>query len=61
MFSGANCMQIIKKGSSNKTLKPLPFNKGKSKVYVGVAGNLVAYACRIQDQNRFIFLIFHLF
>ena len=28
-----------------------PFNKGKSKVYVGVAGNLVAYACKLSFQR----------
>jgi hypothetical protein len=24
-----------------------PFNKGQTKVYAGVAGNLVAYACKL--------------
>jgi len=28
-----------------------PFNKGKSKVYEGVPGNLVAFACRISFQH----------
>lgn len=28
-----------------------PFNKGKSKVYAGVAGNLVAFACRLSFQR----------
>ncbi|RYJ38956.1 hypothetical protein NU08_2181 [Flavobacterium anhuiense] len=28
-----------------------PFNKGKTKVYVGVAGNLVAYACKLSFQR----------
>ena len=28
-----------------------PFNKGKSKVYVGVAGNLVAFACKLSFQR----------
>jgi hypothetical protein len=30
-----------------------PFNKGKSKVYVGVPGNLVAFACRLSFQRGF--------
>ncbi len=30
-----------------------PFNKGKSKVYVGVSGNLVAFACRLSFQRGF--------
>lgn len=28
-----------------------PFNKGKIKVYTGVAGNLVAYACKLSFQK----------
>ncbi|MDZ4846978.1 MAG: hypothetical protein SH857_15700 [Chitinophagales bacterium] len=28
-----------------------PFNKGKAKVYVGVPGNLVAFACRLSFQR----------
>ena len=28
-----------------------PFNKGKSKVYAGVAGNLVAYVCKLSFQR----------
>lgn len=28
-----------------------PFNKGKTKVYIGVPGNLVAFACRLSFQR----------
>jgi len=28
-----------------------PFNKGKEKVYSGVPGNLVAYACKLSFKN----------
>ncbi len=28
-----------------------PFNKGQTKVYAGVAGNLVAYACKLSFQR----------
>lgn len=28
-----------------------PFNKGKTKVYAGVAGNLVAFACKLSFQR----------
>lgn len=28
-----------------------PFNKGKNKVYLGVAGNLVAFACKLSFQR----------
>lgn len=30
-----------------------PFNKGKAKVYAGVPGNLVAFACKLSFQNGF--------
>jgi hypothetical protein len=30
-----------------------PFNKGKEKVYEGVPGNLVAFACRLSFQRGF--------
>ena len=30
-----------------------PFNKGKSKIYSGVPGNLVAFACRLSFQRGF--------
>lgn len=30
-----------------------PFNLGRNKLYEGVAGNLVAYACKISFQNGF--------
>lgn len=28
-----------------------PFNKGKSKIYSGVPGNLVAFACKLSFQR----------
>jgi len=30
-----------------------PFNKGKTKVYMGVPGNLVAFACKYSFQRGF--------
>ncbi|WP_207632728.1 hypothetical protein [Foetidibacter luteolus] len=30
-----------------------PFNKGKSKLFSGVPGNLVAYACRLSFERGF--------
>jgi hypothetical protein len=32
-------------------LESAPFNKGKSKVYSGVPGNLVAFACKLSFQR----------
>jgi hypothetical protein len=34
-------------------LENAPFNIGKNKIYEGVAGNLVAYACKISFQQGF--------
>jgi len=34
-------------------IESAPFNKGKSKVYVGVPGNLVAYACKLSFEKGF--------
>jgi hypothetical protein len=34
-------------------LESAPFNKGKNKLYEGVAGNLVAYARKGSFQNGF--------
>ena len=34
-------------------LESSPFNIGKNKVYEGVAGNLVAYACKLSFQKGF--------
>jgi hypothetical protein len=41
-------------------IESAPFNKGKGKVYLGVPGNLVAYACRLSFQRGFEgFVSFH--
>lgn len=34
-------------------LESAPFNRGKNKLYEGVPGNLVAYACKVSFQNGF--------
>ena len=34
-------------------LESAPFNLGRSKLYEGVPGNLVAYACRLSFQRGF--------
>lgn len=34
-------------------LENAPFNLGQNKLYEGVAGNLVAFACKISFQNGF--------
>lgn len=32
-------------------LESAPFNKGKTKIYAGVPGNLVAFACKLAFQR----------
>ena len=34
-------------------IESAPFNKGKNKIYAGVPGNLVAFACKLSFQNGF--------
>lgn len=34
-------------------LENAKFNKGKSKVYLGVAGNLVAFACKVSFEKKY--------
>lgn len=34
-------------------IESAPFNKGKNKVYAGVPGNLVAFACKLSFQRGF--------
>jgi len=41
-------------------IESAPFNKGKAKIYLGIPGNLVAYACRLSFQKGFDgFVSFH--
>lgn len=41
-------------------IESAPFNKGKAKIYLGVPGNLVAYACKVSFQKGFDgFVSFH--
>lgn len=41
-------------------IESAPFNKGRIKIYLGVPGNLVAYACRLSFQKGFDgFVSFH--
>lgn len=41
-------------------IESAPFNKGRSKIYLGVPGNLIAHACRLSFQRGFDgFIAFH--
>lgn len=39
-------------------IESAPFNKGKSKIYLGAPGNLVAFACRLSFQKGFDGVLF---
>ena len=34
-------------------IESAPFNLGRSKVYIGVPGNLIAFGCKISFHRRF--------
>ena len=34
-------------------IESAPFNRGKSKKYLGVAGNLTAYGCKLSEEHGF--------
>ena len=34
-------------------IESAPFNLGRNKIYEGVAGNLVAFACKVSFQRGF--------
>ena len=41
-------------------IESAPFNKGRTKIYLGVPGNLVAFACKLSFQKGFDgFVSFH--
>jgi hypothetical protein len=41
-------------------IESAPFNRGKNKIYLGVPGNLVAFACKLSFQKGFDgFVSFH--
>ena len=39
-------------GLSYALVESAPFNKSKTKIYAGVPGNLVAFACKFSFQRR---------
>ena len=53
IIQGLVSLSIKEDHVAMETLESAPFNIGESKVYEGVAGNLVAYVCRISFQKGF--------
>lgn len=53
VIQGLISLEIKKDHIYMHLVESAPFNKGKSKVYSGVPGNLVAFACRFSFQRGF--------
>ena len=53
IIQGLLCLTIEQDHIFMDLLESAPFNIGKHKIYEGVAGNLVAYACKISFQKGF--------
>jgi len=51
VIQGLICIEIKADHVYIHLLENAPFNKGKAKMYSGVAGNLVAFACRLSFQR----------
>ena len=45
------CLEVKEDHVYMHLVESSPFNKGKNKVYVGVPGNLVAFACKLSFQR----------
>lgn len=51
IIQGLMCVEIKQDHVYMHLVENAPFNKGKNKMYAGVAGNLVAFACRLSFQR----------
>lgn len=51
IIQGLVCLEVKADHVYMHLVESAPFNKGKTKVYSGVAGNLVAYACKLSFQR----------
>lgn len=53
IIQGLICLSMETDHVIMDLLESAPFNIGKNKLYEGVAGNLVAYACKVSFQKGF--------
>ncbi len=53
IIQGVICLTIETDHVFMDLVESAPFNIGKNKLYEGVAGNLVAYACKVSFQKGF--------
>jgi hypothetical protein len=51
IIQGLICLEVKEDHVYMYLIESAPFNKGKTKVYVGVPGNLVAFACKLSFQR----------
>jgi hypothetical protein len=51
IIQGLICLEVKADHVYMHLVESAPFNKGKTKVYTGVPGNLVAYACKLSFQR----------
>jgi len=51
IIQGLICLEVKSDHVYMHLVESAPFNKGKTKVYTGVPGNLVAYACKLSFQR----------
>jgi hypothetical protein len=51
IIQGLVSLEVLSDHVFMHLIESAPFNKGKGKVYLGVPGNLVAFACRLSFQN----------
>lgn len=53
ILQGLISLEIKEDHVNMHLLESAPFNKGKSKMYAGVPGNLVAFACKLSFQRGY--------
>ncbi|RYM35808.1 hypothetical protein ERX46_02095 [Brumimicrobium glaciale] len=51
IIQGLICLEVKKDHVYMHLIESAPFNVGKSKVYLGIPGNLVAFACKLSFQR----------
>ena len=51
IIQGLICVEVKEDHVYMHLVESSPFNKGKTKVYAGIPGNLVAYACKLSFQR----------
>ncbi len=51
IIQGLICVEVKEDHVYMHLVESSPFNKGKTKVYAGVPGNLVAFACKLSFQR----------